>query len=361
LIALDLRKRPARSALTALGIATGVAAIVALLSLTSGLERSASGLINLGEAELGLFQSGVTDLTASTLPESLAQRALDQDGVSDAAAASVVTTEAGGDSLLVFGVPPGSFVMDRLVIVEGRRPGPSEAMVGDSAAREHGLGVGNRVEVEDEDFPVVGVYHAGVPFEDQGMALQLEAVQRLTDREGEATTIAVAVEPGAETDSVADRLEEAIEGTVAISEPGQVARVDTNLLLVRKSALVIVVLALVIGALAAMNTMLLAVIERRREFALLAAIGWDSGRVARLVLAEGLVLGVAGAMIGVLVGIAGGSLAADALVTSELVTPHVTAWGIARGTLIGIAIGVLGGLYPAWRATRLPVAETLAD
>lgn len=193
------------------------------------------------------------------------------------------------------------------------------------------------------------------------MALQLEAVQRLTDRAGEATTIAVAVEPGAETDAVADRLEHAIEGTVAISEPGQVARVDTNLLLVQKSALVIVVLALVIGALAAMNTMLLAVVERRREFALLAAIGWDSGRVARLVLAEGLVLGIAGAIIGVLAGIAGGAMAADALVTSELVTPHVTAWGIARGTLIGIAIGVFGGLYPAWRATRLPVAETLAD
>jgi putative ABC transport system permease protein len=361
LIALDLGKRRARGALTAIGIAIGVAAIVALLALTSGLERSASGLINLGGAEMGLFQSGVTDLTASTLPEALIERVQDTDGVADAEGVSVLTTEVDGDSLLVFGVPPDSFVMRRLVVVDGRRPGPAEAMVGDSAAREHGLAVGDDVEVEDEDFQVAGIYHAGVPFEDQGIALQHATVQRLTDRAGEATTIAVAVDPGAETDAVADRLEETIEGTVAISEPGQVARVDTNLLLVQKSAVVIVALAIAIGALAAMNTMLLAVVERQREFALLSAIGWDSPRVARLVLTEGLLLGIAGAAIGLLAGIGGAAVAADALVSSELVTPHVTAWSLVRGALIGIGIGVVGGLYPAWRATRLPVAETLAD
>jgi putative ABC transport system permease protein len=72
-------------------------------------------------------------------------------------------------------------------------------------------------------------------------------------------------------------------------------------------------------------------------------------------------LGIAGAAIGLLAGIGGAAVAADALVSSELVTPHVTAWSLVRGALIGIGIGVVGGLYPAWRATRLPVAETLAD
>jgi ABC-type lipoprotein release transport system permease subunit len=63
-------------------------------------------------------------------------------------------------------------------------------------------------------------------------------------------------------------------------------------LLVEKAALAIAILALGIGALAATSTLLLAVVERREELALLAAIGWSPRRVARLILGEGLALSV---------------------------------------------------------------------
>lgn len=360
LIATNLARRRARSALTALGIAIGVAAIVALLSLTGGLERSASGLVNLGNAEMALFQSGVSDLTASSLPESLSERVRREQGVADAAPVSVLSDEVRGESLLVFGVPSDSFVMRRLVVVAGRRPRAGEVMLGSGAARQLELAPRDTLELEGERFRVSGVYHAGVPFEDQGAALPLEAAQSLTARPTDVTTIAVAIEPGAETAEVADALEDAVPGTVAISEPGQVARADTNVLLIRKAAVVIAVLALVIGALAVMNTMLLAVVERRQEFALLAAIGWHPGRVARLVLGEGVALSLIGSLVGIFAGIAGGALAVDALAASELVSPHVTASGLARAGIVGLAIGVGGGLYPAWRAARLPVAETLS-
>ena len=360
LIATNLTRRRARSVLTALGIAIGVAAIVALLSLTGGLERSASGLVNLGNAEMALFQSGVSELTASSLPESLVERVRHEEGVAGAAPVTVLSDEVRGKSLLIFGVPSDSFVMHRLVVVAGGRPGVGEVMVGSGAARQLGLAVGDTTDLKGEGFRVSGVYHAGVPFEDQGATLPLEAAQSLAERPQDVTTIAVAVELGAETGDVADRLEDAIPGTVAISEPGQVARADTNVLLIRKAAVVIAVLALVIGALAVMNTMLLAVVERRNEFALLAAIGWHPGRVARLVLGEGVALSVIGSLVGVFGGIAGGALAVDVLAASELVSPHVTAWGLARAGIIGLAIGIVGGLYPAWRAARLPVAETLS-
>jgi putative ABC transport system permease protein len=349
-----------RTALTALGIATGVAAIVALLSLTTGLERSAGGLINLGRAEMGLFQAGVSDLTASTLPESLAERVGNVEGVAHTTPVAVTSTELRGESVLVFGVPPDSFVLRRLVVVEGRAPGAGEAMIGDGAARQRGLAPGDSITVHGRSFPVAGVYHTGVPFEDQGTVLPLAAVQQLTDRPGQATTLAVAVEPGAQTDDVADRLQEAIPGTVAISEPGQAARADTNTLLVEKAALTIAILALAIGALAAASTLLLAVVERREEFAVLAAIGWSPHRVARLILGEGLGLSILGVLVGEAAGLAGGAAVVDAVGVSPLLSPYVEAWDIARAALIGLGIGVLGGVYPAWRATRIPVSETLA-
>jgi ABC-type antimicrobial peptide transport system permease subunit len=49
-----------------------------------------------------------------------------------------------------------------------------------------------------------------------------------------------------------------------------------------------------------------------------------------------------------------------ALSAQAFVSPHITAWGLGRGCLVGVAIGVLGGLYPAWRVTRLMPAESLA-
>ena len=94
-VALNLARRPARTVLTALGIAVGVATIVALLSVTAGLNRSAASLIHLGHADLGLFQRGASDPTTSILPTSLAQRVARRPEVRHAT--PLLLTESGAD------------------------------------------------------------------------------------------------------------------------------------------------------------------------------------------------------------------------------------------------------------------------
>ena len=111
LIIVDLRRHAARTVLTAVGIAIGGATIVALLALSAGIERSAAGLINLGGAELGMFQGGVGELTASSLPQSLVPRVKRQPGVADATPIAVATGELREKpSFLVFGVQADSVV-----------------------------------------------------------------------------------------------------------------------------------------------------------------------------------------------------------------------------------------------------------
>ena len=151
LILVDLRRHPARTVLTGLGIAIGVATIVALLALSAGIDRSASGLINLGGAELGMFQGGVGELTASSLPESLVPRVRRQPGVADADPIAVATGELRKEpSFLVFGVEPAGFVLHSLVFIAGRPPrGGREAVIGDGAARQLGLDVGDRLRLSD--------------------------------------------------------------------------------------------------------------------------------------------------------------------------------------------------------------------
>ncbi len=346
--------------LTAAGIAIGVATIVALLALTQGLKRSVGSLSHLGGANLGLFQSGVTDPTASVLPTSLVPRVRAQPGVADAAPILLVTDAlAESPEALVFGVRSGSFVARHAFVTRGRREHGDEAMVGDGLAADLGLGPGDKVLLKGLPFQVVGVYHAGVGFEDSGIIVPLAAAEGLTGQARSTTTIAVTLEPDASSEAVASELTRAFPGTTTISNPNEAARANPGFQIVTKAVLVIAVLALVLGAIAVTNTMAMAVLERQRELALLGAIGWSRRQVAALVVGEGAGVGLIGAALGVLGGIVVSRLIVGLLSASGFVNPVLTGWGVGRGLLIGLAIGVLGGIYPAWRISRRPPAELL--
>jgi putative ABC transport system permease protein len=308
-----------------------------------------------------MFQAGVGDLSASRLPSSLVRRARLQSGVREAAGIAVANASVpGSQSFLVFGLRPSDFVMRRLVFVEGRAmTGPHETVLGDLAARRLGLHVGRTLALSGTRFKVVGIYHAGVPFEDQGAALPLRAVQRMRGLGSDLTTIAVSIAPGARTSDVTKRLERAFPGTAAISQPGEVARLDTNTLLIRKGGVVFAALAMIIGGIAVANTMLMAAFERQREFALLLAVGWPARLVAGLVLREGLVLSIGGALAGLGLGVAAAGLLVHALAASSLIVPHVSASILVRALAIAAVTGALGSLYPAWRVSRLRPADAL--
>jgi putative ABC transport system permease protein len=125
--------------------------------------------------------------------------------------------------------------------------------------------------------------------------------------------------------------------------------------------LVIVVIALVVGAISVANTMAMSIVERQSELALLSAIGWSPLRVSLLILGEGVAVSVLGAGVGLLFGDVGAGLLIGVLGVSAYVSPAVTAWALGRGLLVGVAIGVLGGIYPAWRVTRMTPLRALAS
>ena len=127
-IGSNLIRRPARTILTATGIALGVATIVALLSVTAGLERSAGDLIHLGDADLGIFQKGVADPTSSLLPDSLARRIGHEPGVEKATPLLLIVEGIPQQpSAIVFGMNTDGFVAHRQVYLRGRFPvGPGD-------------------------------------------------------------------------------------------------------------------------------------------------------------------------------------------------------------------------------------------
>ena len=362
LIAANVRRRRARTGLTAAGIAVGAAAVVALLALSAGLDQTAGDLVHLGSGDFGVFQSDASDPTSSVLPLSLLPRIRSRPGIVDATPLQlVVDAVPRAPGAIVFGVEQAGFAARRLVPLSGGVLSAGHALVGDLLARQLDLHAGGRLRVAGRPFSVSGVYHSGVKYEDSGAVTTLRDAQTLAGRTpDEVTTFAVRIGPGTTVAKAKQELTGAIPGLTVISSPGEAVRAGTNTLLISKAVLLIVVLALIIGVLAVANTMLAAVLERRRELAVLTTIGWSPRQLATLVLGEALAVSMLGTGAGLLLGLAASKLLPGVLGLGGFVSPVLTAWGLGRAVLIGIAIGTLGAIYPTWRVTRMRSTVALA-
>jgi putative ABC transport system permease protein len=362
LILANVRRRKSRTGLTAAGIAVGVAAVVALLALSAGLNLTAAQLVHLGRSDLGMFQADAGDPTSSVLPLSLLSRVRAEPGVAQATPLQLVIGEIRSEpSAIILGVDPQGFAARQLVYTAGHGPRPGEAVLGDTLASQLHLRPGDRLKAGGRRFPVVGIYHTGLSYEDQGAITTLGDAQTLAGRtHDEVTTIAVRLDPTTPVATARRRLSKAFPGVLAISDPGQAIRAGANTQLISKAVLLIVVLALIIGALAVANTMLAAVLERRRELALLSTIGWSAGQLGVLVLGEAIAVSAIGTAAGLLLGLLAAGLLPGALGLHAFISADITPWGLGRGALIGMIIGILGAAYPIWRVARMWSVVALA-
>jgi putative ABC transport system permease protein len=361
LIVNNLMRRIGRTLLTALGVGLGVATIVALLSVSDGLTQTAAGFIHLGDSDLGVFQAGVSDPTTSVLPISLVAR-LDRNPDVQSATPLVllVGKVPASPSAFVFGADLHGFFVRRLVFDAGGAPAAGTIAVGSGLAASLHLKPGAKLTVEGHRLTVSGVYHSGITYEDEGAVLPLATAQAISGLAGEATTIPVELAPGAGTAAATRSIERDFQGTQVIADPGEAARAGANGALIHNATLVIIIIALVLGAISVTNTMAMSVLERQGELALLSTVGWGAPRIAALVIGEGVGVSLLGAAIGLVFGVLGSLLLIDLIGAGAYVSPQITAWGLGRGLIVGVSIGVLGGIYPAWRVTRMAPLKGLS-
>jgi len=359
----NLRGRPARTFLTALGTALGIATIVALLAVVGGAQRSARAFVHLGPAEFGLFQRDAADPTTSILPTSLGESLDRTPGVAATAPMMLLIDrlpQASG--AIVFGAEAGDFLARGLVFSSGRLyRADNEIVVGDGLAEKLHLALGRALKIGHLKLAVVGIYHTGIAYQDSGAFVPLATAQQISGRQGEATTIVVKLDATTRPAAAERTITRRFPGVTVVSDAQQAARSGVSEQLISQFGLVIVVLALVIGGIGVANTMLMAVIERRTEFALLSALGFSGRQIAGRVLLESVLTTVLGAAIGLLFGILGARLLVMAIGAQTFVTPYVSAWTLGRGLLVGVLLGVLGGIYPAWRAAHVTPAAVLAQ
>ena len=358
-----LRRRPLRTSLTALGTALGIATIVALLAVAAGAQQSAGKFLNLGSSDLGVFQKDAADPTTSVLPISLVSRLRATPGIASATPLVLLVGAVKREpSAIVFGAERHSFVTDRYVFTSGHMfSARGQAAIGSVLAAQLHVGVGDTLTVSHRQFRVTGVYHMGVGQQDGGAVIPLSQAQTIAGKVDEATTVAVSLSSTTSRQEGTATIMRRFPGLLVIGDGVPAARAGVSGQMLSNLALVLAVIALMIGGIGVMNTMLMAVVERRGEFALLSAVGWSGPQIATRVMIEGVMTTVLGAALGLLLGTVGAQLLVGVLGAQDYVSPHVTAWILGRALLVGVLLGVLGGLYPAWRAARVSPAQVLAQ
>lgn len=359
----DVTRRPARSLLTVLGLAVAVSTVVSLVGISTGFERSYTELYSRRNVDLVVQRRGGAERLNSGLDARLADRLRALPGVQSVEGGLVdMISFPDFDLFTVFvqGWEPNTPMYDRLNLLEGRwldRRDRRGVAMGRVLAANLGKKLGDTVELYTEKFEIVAIFESTNVYENSYVIMLLGELQRLTDRPNQVSGFLVQTDrPGDK--AYAAELRRKIEelDDLSATPPSEFVRGIQQLRLARGTAWVTSTIALLIGAIGVLNTMVMSVYERVKEIGTLRAIGWRKSRVVRMILLESTLLSVAGAALGTLGGVLLAHLLSKLPTTAGLIQGDVPWLVILQGFAVALLVGVAGALYPAiWGANLAPV------
>jgi putative ABC transport system permease protein len=381
---MNMRSLPQRmttSLVVVVGIAGVVAVLISVLSLATGLTRTLSST---GRAErVIILYSGAQSEVGSNMTREVTQTLTDLAGIKkDSDGKPIVSVDAtesmwlhkattGGLGTVTFrGVSAKSLVTrPEIKIVQGRlfRPGLRELIVGKTAqARFRGLQLGEQVTSNDSQWTVVGVFESNGDAHESELIADADTVLSAYHRTTFNSVTVWLASPEA-FDTV--KAQVTTDPTLSLDVRHEAEYYDqqsrgfgTFLSIVANVIGVVMAIGAIFGAL---NTMYSAVSARTVEIATLRALGFGSAGVVVSVFVEALTLAIVGALIGAALAwlLFNGNTVSTIAGTTGLsqVAFHLRiGFGlVAVGIVWAIVVGLIGGLFPAIRAARLPVASAL--
>jgi putative ABC transport system permease protein len=359
----NLIRRPARSALTAFGVAIAVAAVVSLSGVASGLERSFLELYAERGADLIIQRAGGALQLSSGIDESVVERIRTLPGVRQVIGGMMDLVSFEKFDLfgvIVNGWPDNSPVLDRVQMVEGQRfsaarPG---VMLGKVLAANLGKHAGDQVQLYGQSMKVVGVFQSFNVFENGAVFMPMARMQTLIDRPHRVTGCIVLADRSGDATAVEAlrRRIEALDPSISAKPTAEFVRDIAQIRITRAAAGVTSAIALFMGLLGVIGTMVASVYERGREIGILRAIGWKRRRIVRMVLSEAGLLSLFGAIAGAGGGMLMLTLLSMLPVTGRVVDGHWSPLAVGQAMAWALAAGLVGSIYPAlWAAGRRPV------
>ena len=376
----SLRARPLRTLLSSLGVAFGVAVLLAGLATNAGIESSVDTTVGdlVGRAELRIAafgEAGLSEETVGTIA--------DTDGIGLVAPALQRRTYLGPDveaaetlppPVTVLGVEPQpEFQLHQPRLVAGsliREPAETSALISETLAAEDGLALGSPITLQGRGdrttYRVIGILEGDGPV--NGVFGRIVVVPLATAQavfgETTVTRVDVGLAPGADVGAVTAALEDRLRlEPYVLSTPAQIAatlRASTSEF--QATTALIAAIALFAGAFLVFNTLSMTVVEQVRDVGLLRAAGATRRQVTTFMLTQAGVIGVVGAALGVGLGalLAAATVAYIRTIGSvTLQRPAVPVEAAAIAFVVGLGVTLAAALEPARRAARIQPVEAL--
>jgi putative ABC transport system permease protein len=213
--------------------------------------------------------------------------------------------------------------------------------------------VGDSIDIEGGPKTVVGIYRTGQAFGDAGAMFPLVYLQAQQRRAGTVTLAFVRAAPGQDIEALRKVIERDNPALATVRFVSEFGRVDRTLDYLDAAGTGALVLALVIGTVIVMNTMLLSFVERTREFGVLRAVGGSRRRLWALIVGEAVLLSLGGAALGVALSFVVTSLLEQIPAIRGILHAQFSAASFWRALASAGLIGILAAVYPAVRAGRL--------
>lgn len=375
LILHNVNARKMRAALTAGAVAIGVMAVVALGVLTFSLKTSATSILKLGQADLTVAQKGGNIFDSSITADQVAKMAKTP-GVAQATGVLLFLDKLDknhsqqihigirAEDLAPFGVridpggraftdseDDGIIIGEKLAQALHKKPGDTlELFVDQQAKKTYRI---------DGVFTVPGVASYARGIAENAVMMPLPQLQNVTQRGSVVTLVFMKISGHSSLGTVQQTINKRFPGLAAITGAADFGVVDRNLQLVSAANTGGTILAALIAVAGVLTTSLLSFFERTREFGVLRSVGWSRTRVLAMVVGESLLVSIAGAALGVLLGWAAVNVLQNLGSLKGLFVPLYTADVFGRGLVFAVVVAFLGAIYPALRAAFLSPLEAL--
>lgn len=365
MIGKSLLRRKIRTLLTVLGIAVGVAAVVALGALADGFIQGYSAMSGGSGADVLVMQDDALDIVFSAVDQQVGVTLSGLPGVEKVS--EMIYTFAATDGapyFIVYGYDPDGFAIQHFKIVQGetlpRRGGRGgrPLLLGQGAADDLDKQVGDTFRLYESSYRIVGIYETGQPFEDGAAVVSLEDAQDIGDKPRQVNAFLLQAQDGTDIAWLRGRIEQRFPDLTATTSADFQDEQDT-LEYIYVFTWTVSLVAILIGGVGVMNTMLMSVFERTHEFGLLRAVGWSPGRVLWTVLAESLLLSGLGGLVGTGLGVTAMRATQNIPAISGIMPGAFSPALFMQGIGVALALGAGGGALPAWRASRLLPAEAM--
>jgi putative ABC transport system permease protein len=360
LVTSNIRQRPIRTLVSVAGIALGVSLVMLFTGLASGMSNDLQRRASNVRAELIFMRPGSVQLTTTTA--NLDTRYVDRlkaiDGIEEALPVirHIFQGSRGFGFEQIDGVDWDAYArMNGLNIVDGRGPqGGNEVVIDETKARNNNLRVGDSIKpIGTDDYRIVGIYS---PESGARVKMTLPVMQQAIEAQGKCTFIFLKLRNPDQVEEMAARINQELPGNTIQPTRDVFTSFEKSIPYLGVFLRVLVGLAAGVSALVVMLAMYTTITERTREIGILKAMGASRGYIVGVIEKEAILISFIGLIAGFILSVIAGYLIQK---TYGLIFEYSWQWALVAAA-IGIIGGVLGALYPAWRASNLDAVNALA-